>query len=113
MHEEVHPVVTIRLKHSSIVCDEQLSVLLHLVDETGSIQDSCQRMGISLPSAWYLLAQAEDSLGVPLLRHHQGRSFLTEKGRNLMDGYDGFRAAVQEKADAHFASFLHTDEPSL
>ena len=52
MHEEVHPVVTIRLKHSSIVCDEQLSVLLHLVDETGSIQDSCQRMGISLPSAW-------------------------------------------------------------
>lgn len=111
MCAEVHPVVNVRLTRGDIVFDEQLSVLLHLVDETGSIQDSCQKMGIPLPSAWYLLAQAEDSLGGSLLEHLPGRSVLSEKGRKLMEACDGFQAAVQAKADVLFESFLRAGEP--
>ncbi len=105
MDAEVHPVVTIRLTRSNIVCDEQLTALLHLVEETSSVQEACRRLGIPLPSAWYLLAQAEDSLGFPLLRHLPDRSVLTEKGRKLMDALDGFQAAVQANADRQFKSF--------
>ena len=112
MNAEVHPVVEIRLTRNHIVIDEQLCILLHLVDETGSIQDSCHRMGISLPSAWYLLAQAEDALGFPLLDHHQDESVLTEKGKLLLAACSGFRAAVQARADMLLEAFLKTDEPS-
>lgn len=113
MRAEVHPVVNIRLTRSNPFCDEQLTKLLHLVDETGSIQKACAQMGIPVPSAWYMLAQAEDSIGFTLLRHLPDRSMLTEKGRILMNAYDGFRAAVQEKADGMFESFLSKGETSL
>lgn len=109
MRAQVHPVVKIDLTRNGIVFDEQLGTLLHLVDETGSVQSACQKMDLSLPSGWYLLAQAEDALGFPLLGNLPDRTVLTEKGRKLMDGYDGFRAAVQAKAEALLASFLPTE----
>ena len=109
MNAQVHP--EIKLDQNGGVINPQVISLLHLVDETGSIPDSCQRMGIPLPAAWSMLAQAEDSLGFPLLRHLPDRSVLTEKGRNLMDGYDGFQAAVQAKADMPFESFRPMVEP--
>ena len=105
MDAEVHPVVTTRLTRNNTVCDEQLTALLHLVEETSSVQEACRRLGIPLPSAWYLLAQAEDALGFPLLRHLPDRSVLTEKGRKLLDAVDAFRAAVQTSADRLFKSF--------
>ena len=105
MNAEVHPVVKVCLTRSDVFFDEQFRALLHLVDETGSIPDSCQRMGIPLPAAWSMLAQAEDSLGFPLLRHLPDRSVLTEKGRKLLDALDGFGAAVQASADRLFKSF--------
>ena len=65
MNAEVHPVVKVCLTRSDVFFDEQFRALLHLVDETGSIPDSCQRMGIPLPAAWSMLAQAEDPWGFP------------------------------------------------
>ena len=113
MNAEVHPVVKISLARSNVVFDERLTALLHLVDEGGAVQDSCQRMGIPLSSAWYLLAQAEDSLGFPLLRNRQGEYMLTEKGKKLMDSYDEFHTAVQAKAEMLFESFLPFGEAPL
>ena len=106
MCAQVHPVVKIHLTRNDTILDERLCTLLHLVEETGSIQDSCQKMGISLPAGWHLLAQAEDALGFPLLRHHQERSVLTEKGKRLLQACDAFRAAVQARADMLFDSLL-------
>ena len=105
MDAEVHPVVTTHLTRTNTVCDEQLTAMLHLVEETGSVPEACRQLGVPLPSGWYLLAQAEDALGFPLLRHLPGRSVLTEKGRKLMDALDGFQAAVQASADCLFKSF--------
>ena len=105
MDAEVHPVVTIRLTRNNTVCDEQLTALLHLVEATGSVPEACWRVGIPLPSGWYLLAQAVDAVGFPLLRHLPDRSVLTEKGQKLMDALDGFGAAVQANADRLFKSF--------
>lgn len=104
MDAEVHPVVNICLTRSDTLCDDRLTALLHLVDETGSIQEACQQIGIPVPAAWYLLAQAEDTLGFPLLRHLPGKSLLTAKGRKLLNACDGFQAAVQAKADILFES---------
>lgn len=105
MDAEVHPVITTRLTRNNTVCDEQLTALLHLVEATGSVREACRRLDIPLPAAWYLLAQAEDALGFPLLRHLPDRSVLTEKGRKLLDALDGFGAAVQASADRLFKSF--------
>ena len=85
MNAQVHPEIKIDRNGNGGAINAQIISLLHLVDETGSIPDSCQRMGISLPAAWSMLAQAEDSLGFPLLRHLPDKSVLTEKGRKLMD----------------------------
>ena len=105
MDAEVHPVVSIRLARNNTVCDEQLTALLHLVDESGSVQGACQRLDIPQPSAWYFLAQAEDALGFPILQHLPDRSVLTAQGRKLLDALEGFGAAVQASADSLFESF--------
>ena len=87
--------------------------LLCLVEETGSVPEACRRLGVSLPSGWYLLAQAEDALGFPILQHLPDRSVLTAQGRKLLDALEGFGAAVQASADSLFGEMWKDYQQSV
>jgi len=78
--------------------------LLVLVDETGSLHQAAKLMGMSYNKAWRAMRQAEDHLGLKLLKRRTGGpdgggSVLTEDGVKLMER---FRAFLDE-ADADLA----------
>lgn len=75
-----------------------------LVDETGSLHQAAKLMGMSYNKAWRAMRQAEEHLGIQLLRRRTGGadgggSVLTEDGVQLMER---FRAFLDE-ADADLA----------
>ena len=105
MNAQVHPEIQIDRNGNGCVINPQVISLLRLVDETGSIPDACDMARIDLLPAWNMLAQAEDALGFPLFQYIQHKSYLTEKARKLMDAYDQFEAAVQEKSKTLYESF--------
>lgn len=114
-HNELllRPVVDISLDGEFPLYNEKLSTLLHLVDETRSVRLACNLMQMSYSAAWHMLNSAEDALGYPLIERIRGGatggSVLTQKGRRLMDAYDGFSAKIRDRAAAVFADFFRKD----
>lgn len=105
-HLQIHsnqltrPVLGIALDRGVPFFDARLSALLHLVDETQSVRDACRMLQISYSVAWQMLNHAEDVTGFPLILRNRGGpsgkgSLLTEKGRKLMEAYDGFSAEME------------------
>ena len=95
------PVIQVALRSCNTICDAQLSMLLHLVECTGSVRDACSLMQMSYSSAWNLLNQVEDELGFPLVTRLRGGSvgsgsILTEKGRRLLESYDRFTGELDQ-----------------
>ena len=78
--------------------------LLVGVDEEGSLREAARSLGMAYSKAWRVLGQAEEHLGLELLRRRAGGSAgggskLTEDGRRLVER---FRAFIDE-ADADLA----------
>jgi len=73
--------------------------LLDLIDELGSIKQAVARFGMSYRNAWGYLRDLEKAAGFPLLQRGPGGSpgsgtRLTRQGRQFLDRYRRFRAAV-------------------
>ncbi len=76
--------------------------LLRLIDETGSLSDAAQAMGLSYRRAWGKVKEIERNLDVKLLESAAGGpggggSRLTPEAKRLVDQFERFRDA----ADAH------------
>ena len=108
------PHVGINLSNGSILYDDRLSMLLHLVDDTRSVLDACSLMQMSYSAAWKMLNQVEDAIGYPLVRRIRGGpggsgTELTEKGRTLMDAFDRYTQHLNREAQTlfqqHFSAF--------
>ena len=110
-----HPCVGINLSNGSVLYDDRLSMLLHLVDDTRSVLDACSLMQMSYSAAWKMLNQMEDAIGYPLVRRIRGGpegsgTELTEKGRILMDAFDRYAQHLNREAQTlfqqHFSAFF-------
>lgn len=81
--------------------------LLKAVDETGSLSDAAERMGVPYRTAWYKLKDIEETLGVKLLATHSGgaeggHSELTPVARELLTRFRRVTAGVAEYVEARF-----------
>lgn len=97
------PVTEVTLCNGGPLYDPRLSMLLHLVEDTRSVREACSLMQMSYSTAWNMLNHAEDELGYPLVTRIRGGatgsgSVLTEKGRALMNAYDGYMEAINQTA---------------
>ena len=105
------PVMDVAIHGSTLLYDPRLSMLLHLVEYTRSVQDACSLMQMSYSSAWHMLNRVEDELGFPLVARNRGGSsgngtVLTEKGKRLMAAYDRFAAQMKKEADKLYSGFF-------
>ena len=103
----LHPCVEINLSKGSVLYDDRLSMLLHLVDDTRSVLDACSLMQMSYSAAWKMLNHMEDAIGYPLVRRIRGGpagsgTELTEKGRVLMDAFDRYTQHLNREAQTLF-----------
>lgn len=76
--------------------------LLRKVDETGTLKEAAESLGMSYRYAWGLVKKAEEKLGQPLLKAHKGGrsggggAELTEVGRQFLDEFSRLEAVVSK-----------------
>ncbi|MBI5289015.1 MAG: LysR family transcriptional regulator [Chloroflexi bacterium] len=81
--------------------------LLRLIEESGSLSDAAQAMGLSYRRAWGKVKEIEHNLGVKLLESAAGGpggggSRLTPEARRLVEQYDRFRKAAEADLEQDF-----------
>lgn len=86
-------------KDGNLVLSEYRVRLLALVDETGSLADAADEMGLSYRRAWGKIREIETNLGARLVESVAGGaggggSRLTPEGRRLVALFGGFRSAI-------------------
>ncbi len=107
----IRPVVHVSLAREKPFFDERAAMLLALVQETGSVRMACQRMQLSYSSGWNVIRTLESQLSRPLVERSQGgagggKSRLTPAGRQLLDRYGDYAAAVRAEAEALFDDYF-------
>jgi len=85
------------------VLGEGRAELLELIDETGSLSEAAQGMGMSYRYAWGMLRKISEAAGSPVVDSTRGgskggRTNLTPLGRELLDTFRRVEDALQEEA---------------
>ena len=109
------PIAEIAICNGSPLYDSRLAMLLHLVEDTRSVQDACSLMQISYSTAWKMLNHVEEELGFPLVVRNRGGAsgngtLLTEKGKAFMQAYDRFSEHLNQEAQRLYTQLFDTSE---
>ncbi len=88
-----------------------ISNILKAVQNTGSIKGAAKKVGKSYRHVWDKIKQAEQALGVPLVRTQVGgkdarRSELSELAHDLVRDFDAFRQRLFDLVQVEFAHRL-------
>ena len=107
----VRPVVNVSLNKEKVFFDSKIAMLLTLVDETRSVRAACQRMQISYSTGWNIIRTLESQLQYPLILRTQGgaqgsTSTLTDRGRLLLERYNGFEQALKNQAASLYETYF-------
>ena len=111
----LRPEITVSLVREKVFLDRNISMLLHQVEETGSVRKACERMQISYSTGWNTIKRLESQIEKPLIFRSQGgsgarRSGLTVYGKELVHAFDGYSMAVRADAkdlyQEYFGSLL-------
>jgi molybdate transport system regulatory protein len=75
--------------------------LLRRVEQTQSLHQAANQMGMAYSKAWNLIGAMEEKLGFRLIErkvggHSGGGSHVTPKAKDLMNHYEGFRKDVDK-----------------
>jgi len=110
----LHPSVQVRLGKEDLFFGPGKAWLMECIEETGSMQEACTKMGLSYSKAAKMMKKAEKQLGFKLLERRiggsgGGGSKLTEEGRELLKKYRELTRRVQEDADRVFAEVFGTE----
>ena len=109
-----HSSVQVRLGKEDLFFGPGKAWLMECIEETGSMQEACTKMGLSYSKAAKMMKKAEKQLGFKLLERRiggsgGGGSKLTEEGRELLKKYRELTRRVQEDADKVFAEVFGTE----
>jgi len=83
--------------------------LLTRIDETGTLKEAAQSLGMSYRYAWGLIRRAEKTLGEPLIsaskggRLGGGSTEITELGRVLVEDFRRLRETLAKVSTVHDA----------
>ncbi len=99
----VRPVIQVSLAREKPFFDSRTAMLLGLVEETHSVRTACQRMQMSYSSGWNVIRTLESQLKRTLISRSQGgagggSSSLTDDGRQFLQQYEAYTAAVRSSA---------------
>ena len=112
---QLHPNIRIRLAKEKPFYGPGAHQLLQLTEETGSLSEACQRMGISYTKGRRMIATMEEQLGYPVVESKQGGpagggSAVTPEGKALMDSYKAYcgeaTACLQRLFEKYFPDGL-------
>jgi molybdate transport system regulatory protein len=94
-----------------IVMSDYRLRLLALVEESGSLADAAERMGLSYRRAWGKIKELERNLGLPLVQSvvggaGGGHTQISAEGRDLLRRYAEFQQRAEDAVrEAYTAAF--------
>lgn len=111
-----YPQVRVRLCAGEPFFGPGSSELLEGIDQRGSLQEACERMGISYSKGRKLLGAAERQLGIPITQRRAGgpgggASRLTEAGHGFLRRYQKMEAEVQRFAEKCYRKYFLDMQP--
>ncbi len=85
-------------------------LLLHAIEETGSIRQAATKLNMSYRAAWGKIKATEERLGIIMLEKHAGGhrsgAELTPEAKELLKAYRVFKEAANKAVDDLFAQYF-------
>lgn len=111
------PDLTINIRKEKVFLDSRLRLLLALIDDNHSVNGACKRMSLSLSKAWNMINKLEENLGYGIVLRRQGgaregRTQISDKGREFMGNYDKFFSEVNTYTWQQFKKYFEVENPS-
>jgi molybdate transport system regulatory protein len=82
------------------IIGEGKAALLKAINDEGSLNKACKKMGISYKHAWLLLKEIEETIGEPLIIKKRGGkdqgTFLTQKSISLLEEFENYQNILTE-----------------
>ncbi len=94
-------------KDGQLVLSDYRVRILQLVEETGSLAEAAERLGLSYRRAWGKVREIEQNLGLSLVESEVGgagggSSSLTENGQRLIALYQRLRRRMEGELEREF-----------
>lgn len=107
----IQPKIQVRLSASEVFFGPGTCQLLELIEQTGSLQEACMRMGLSYSKGSKMLKAVDRQLGFPVVQRWAGGfggggSVLTAEGRRLIKNYQCMVAEVQKNAEDIYQKYF-------
>lgn len=107
----LQPTLTLNIRKEKVFFDSRLRLLLDLIDENNSVSGACKRMALSLSKAWSMINELEENLGYEIVLRRQGgarngRTQLSDKGREFIKNYDQFFSVVKQYTYEQFEKYF-------
>ena len=111
MGHPISPLVQVRLRAGDVFFGPGTGQLLHMIRQTGSIQEACLRIGLSYSKGTRMIKEVERQLGIPVVNRRTGGmggggSSLTEEGTRLLEGYEQMVAEVSRSTEVIFRKYF-------
>lgn len=102
MTEKIQPGLRLTFEKSERFFGPGVAELMEKIEEEGSIQGACMKMGMSYSKGWKILKRAEKELGFPVLHTHNGgahggKSELTCEGKDFLIKYRKMERSLKEQ----------------
>jgi molybdate transport system regulatory protein len=109
---QAHNKLWLTLKNGEGILGDGKWRLMKKIEETGSISQAAEKLGISYRKAWGDLKKAEELLGFPFMvkirgGHAGGSSVLTQQGIEFLKAYGRFRKTMERAMQRSFELFLN------
>jgi len=107
----LQPALSVNIRKEKVFFDSRLKLLLELIDENNSVSGACKRMALSLSKAWTMINEVEENLGYEIVLRRQGgaregRTRLSDKGREFLKNYDKFLREVEQYTYKQFEKYF-------
>ncbi|WP_230397636.1 winged helix-turn-helix domain-containing protein [Novisyntrophococcus fermenticellae] len=111
MNKKISYRMSIRIFGEGKAFGPGISLLLHRVDEFGSLQKAALSMDMAYSKAWKMIHEMEEQWGFALTERETGGrdgggSKLTERGKALLYQYDRFTEAAGKDTGELFKSYF-------
>ncbi len=101
--EAIHPKIQVSIAGDEMFFGPGPYRLLKIIDETGSVREACNEMGLSYSKAWKILNRMESEMGRKVIIRSRGgssggHSTVTGFGKQYLKVYEEYNASVQAYA---------------
>ncbi len=101
--EAIHPKIQVSIAGEEMFFGPGPYRLLKIIDETGSVREACNEMGLSYSKAWKILNRMENEMGRKVIIRSRGgseggHSTVTEFGKEYLKSYEEYNESVQAYA---------------